>query len=60
MPQHPALAYSLSQVEEGWRWTVYDEDGVTVADGADPDRDAAEAAVASTLRSVPLESRSFG
>jgi hypothetical protein len=46
-----ALAYSLSQVEEGWRWSVYDEDGETVADGAHPDREAAEAAVVLTLRS---------
>jgi len=60
MPQQTAFAYSLSQEEEGWRWSVYDEDGVTVADGSDASRDAAEAAVASTLRSVPVETRSFG
>jgi hypothetical protein len=29
-----SFAYSLSQDEDGWRWSVYDEDGVTVADGA--------------------------
>ena len=52
-----ALAYSLSQVEEGWRWSVYDEDGVTVADGAHSSREAAEAAVVSTLRSDPALSR---
>ena len=50
-----SLAYSLSQVDEVWRWSVYDEDGVTVADGAHASRDAAEAAVASTLRSSPDE-----
>ena len=55
-----SLAYSLSQVEEGWRWSVYDEDGVTVAGGAHASRDAAEAAVELTLRSVPRESRAFG
>jgi hypothetical protein len=60
MPQETVFAYSLSQVEEGWRWSVYDEDGVTVADGADVSRDAAEAAVALTLRAVPNETRSFG
>jgi hypothetical protein len=48
-----SLAYSLSQVAEGWRWSVYDEDGVTVADGAHASRDAAEAAVESTLRRPP-------
>ena len=52
MPE-ASLAYSLSQVEEGWRWSVYDEDGVTVADGSHPSRDAAQAAVESTLRSPP-------
>ena len=55
-----ALAYSLSQVEEGWRWSVYDEQGVTVADGAHASRDAAEAAVASTLRSPPGPAAAFG
>jgi hypothetical protein len=47
-------------VEEGWRWCVYDEDGVTVADGADLSRDAAEAAVALTLRWPPAQRRAFG
>ncbi|HEX2814991.1 MAG TPA: hypothetical protein VHN39_01255 [Phenylobacterium sp.] len=55
-----ALAYSLSQVEDGWRWSVYDEQGVTVADGAHDSRDAAEAAVASTLRSPPGPTAAFG
>ena len=53
MPQESPFAYSLSQVEEGWRWSVYDEDGVTVADGAHRSRDAAEAAVELTLRWPP-------
>jgi hypothetical protein len=35
----------LSQIETGWRWSVYDEDGVTVARGANISRDAAQAAV---------------
>lgn len=53
MPEQSALAYSLSQVEAGWRWSVYDEDGVTVAGGADASRDAAEAAVERLLRAAP-------
>jgi len=53
--QEPAFAYSLSQVENGWRWSVYDEDGVTVARGADLSRDMAQAAVERLLR----ESRTF-
>jgi hypothetical protein len=57
---YQALAYSLSQVEEGWRWSVYDEDGVTVADGAHSSRDAAQAAVESTLRSAPEPPATFG
>jgi hypothetical protein len=46
-----ALAYSLSQAESGWRWSVYDLDGVTVADGADPSQDAALASIDRLLRS---------
>lgn len=49
--QMSSFAYSLSEVvEEGWRWSVYDEDGVTVAGGADVSRDGAQAAVEMTLR----------
>jgi hypothetical protein len=50
MQQVSSFAYSLCQVEEGWRWSVYDEDGVTVARGADLSRDLAEAAVEHMLR----------
>lgn len=50
MQNPPSFAYSLSQVEEGWRWSVYDEDGVTIARGADVSRDRAQAAVELTLR----------
>jgi hypothetical protein len=49
MPECSSFAYSLSQVDDGWRWSVYDQDGVTVAGGAHDSRDAAEAAVARTL-----------
>jgi hypothetical protein len=40
-----SLAYSMRQVEDGWRWSVYDEDGVRVAAGADTCRGRAQAAV---------------
>lgn len=53
MREGPSFAYSLSQFETGWRWRVYDEDGMTVAGGADPSRDAAQAAVELTLRRAP-------
>jgi hypothetical protein len=49
MQEQSSLAYSLSQIETGWRWSVYDEDGVVVAGGADPSRDVAQAAVERTL-----------
>lgn len=52
MSEFSALAYSLSQDEEGWRWSVYDEEGVTVADGANPSQTAAQAAIERTFRSV--------
>jgi len=51
--RNESFAYSLSQVEEGWRWQVYDEEGVTIAGGADPSRAAAQAAVELTLRLAP-------
>ena len=53
MPEQSALAYSLSQVEAGWRWSVYDEDGVTVARGDNASRAVAEAAVERLLRAAP-------
>ncbi len=56
MPEQSALAYSLSQVEAGWRWSVYDEDGVTVARGDDASRAVAEAAVERLLRAAPRTS----
>ena len=46
------LAYSLSHDADVWRWSVYDEEGVTVADGAHDTQDAALAAVETTLRSA--------
>lgn len=50
MPEQSQFAYSLNQVEDGWRWSVYEQEGVTVAVGADATPDAAEAAVERTLR----------
>jgi hypothetical protein len=49
------LAYSLSQDEDVWRWSVYDEDGVTVADGTHATQDAAQAAVNVTLQRAGLD-----
>ena len=40
-----SFAYTLSQVENGWRWSIFDQDGVTVAGGALASRDAAQATV---------------
>ena len=50
MREARSFAYSLSQAENGWRWSVYDEDGRTVARGADASRAAAQAAVESMLK----------
>lgn len=50
MTESQSLAYSLSQDDHGWRWCVYDEDGVTVANGENGSRDAAKAAVELTMR----------
>jgi hypothetical protein len=53
MHETRSFAYSLSQREDGWSWSVYDEDGVTVAGGAHPNRSAAEEAVERTLTLGP-------
>ena len=50
MREGMSLAYSLSHDEDVWRWSVYDEDGITVADGAHATQDAAMAEVQSMLR----------
>lgn len=53
MLESKAFAYSLSHDDDDvWRWCVYDEDGVTVADGVHSTKAAAQAAVEITLRSV--------
>ncbi|MGC3971927.1 hypothetical protein [Phenylobacterium sp.] len=52
MRESKLLAYSLSHDEDVWRWSVYDEDGITVADGANDTQAAAQAAVDVTLRSA--------
>jgi hypothetical protein len=52
MREVKCLAYSLSHDTDVWRWSVYDEDGVTVADGAHPTQDAAQAAVEVMLRTA--------
>jgi hypothetical protein len=50
MQEPRSFAYSLSQREDSWSWSVYDEDGITVARGADASRAAAQAAVERMLR----------
>jgi hypothetical protein len=55
MSEPRSFAYSLSQVEDGWRWQIYDEDGLTVADGAHPTQDAAMAEVQVRLERVGVD-----
>jgi hypothetical protein len=50
MLESKSFAYSLSHVDDAWRWSVYDEDGVTVADGTHPTQAAAQAAVEQLLQ----------
>jgi hypothetical protein len=49
MQDAPKFAFTLSQVERGWTWKVYDEGGETVASGAVSDRQSAMAAVNAEL-----------
>lgn len=51
MPDTP-FAYSLSHVESGWTWRIYDEDGETVASGQTLSQSGAQAAVEDTIRQV--------
>lgn len=53
MHEPRSFAYSLSQSETGWRWSVYDEDGETVARGAASSRAGAQAAVENMLKRAP-------
>jgi hypothetical protein len=53
MQEPRSFAYSLSQGQNGWSWSIYDEEGVTVARGDDASRAAAKAAVDRTLRQPP-------
>jgi hypothetical protein len=51
------FAYSLSHVESGWAWRIYDEDGETVASGSDDTQSEAQAAVEATIMRVAREIR---
>ena len=44
------FAYTLSQVEEGWTWSLWDEDGGVVATGAAADQRGAEQGLFEALR----------
>lgn len=54
MPDTP-FAYSLSHVETGWAWRIYDEEGETVASGSNVSQSGAQAAVEATIRQVAAE-----
>lgn len=56
MPDFP-FAYSLSHVESGWTWQVYDEDGETVASGSNVTQSAAQAAVEASIRQAVAQNR---
>lgn len=56
MPDTP-FAYSLSHVESGWTWTIFDEEGETVASGSNLSQSAAQAAVEATIRQVAERTR---
>ena len=54
------LSYSLKPSDSGWAWWVLDLDGATVAYGAAPDRNAAQAAIrAAYSRAVSSPTHGF-
>lgn len=55
MSEARSFAYSLSQDEGVWRWSVYDEDGVTVADGWRPTQADALADVQDRLKTAGVD-----
>ena len=44
------FAYSLTHEERGWSWRVFDEEGETVAAGAQPSQSDARQAVEDIIR----------
>lgn len=44
------FAYSLSQVDQGWTWSLWDEDGGVVATGAAPDQSSAQRRLVEAIR----------
>lgn len=61
MPE-PLIAYTLSQGQTGWTWSLWDEDGGVIAAGAAPDQVSAERGVLAALeltRLAPPPERPF-
>jgi len=52
------FAYSMSHVDAGWSWSIFDEDGETVATGYDSSQSGAQAAVEATIMRVADQMRS--
>lgn len=50
--QQDLYAYSLSNLDAGWAWRVYDHDGGIVASGLEPSQTDAVAAV---RRLIPVQ-----
>ena len=46
------FAYSLCQVEQGWTWSLWDEDGGVVAAGAAPDQPSAQRCLSDAIQQM--------
>lgn len=51
------FAYSLAHAEAGWAWSIFDEEGETIAQGLDLSQSDAQASVESAIRTAASEIR---
>lgn len=51
------FAYSLARAEAGWAWSIFDEEGETVAEGIEFCQSDAQESVETAIRMASSEAR---